>query len=109
MTTATDTIETPDRREVTGAKFSLDSMEYARSQSWRAVAQMADGIRPGMTEAQAQEHSMGVLKQMGMDRIWHPLIVRFGEATLATFKERTDPTRVLGHLLRRHRPRMAGP
>lgn len=95
-TTATDTAETPDRREATGSKFSLDSMGYARNQSWRAVAQIADGIRPGMTELDAQQHSMGVLKQMGMDRIWHPLIVRFGEATLATFKKRTDPTRVLG-------------
>lgn len=95
-TTATDTAEPPDRREATGSKFSLDSMGYARNQSWRAVAQIADGIRPGMTELDAQQHSMGVLKQMGMDRIWHPLIVRFGEGTLATFKERTDPTRVLG-------------
>lgn len=57
---------------------------------------MAAGIRPGMTEQQAQEHAIGVLKMMGMDRIWHPVIVRFGEATLATFKERTDPTQVLG-------------
>ncbi|AVS76331.1 M24 family metallopeptidase [Paracidovorax cattleyae] len=92
----TDTIDVPDRRQATGTKFSLASMQYARDQSWQAVARMAEGIRPGMTEQQAQEHAKGVLQQMGMDRIWHPIIIRFGEATLATFRERTDPTRVLG-------------
>lgn len=83
-------------REATGAKFSLSTMRYARSQSWEAVRQMAYGIRPGMTEQQGREHATSVLKQMGMDRIWHPVIVRFGEATLNTFKEQSDPSRVLG-------------
>ncbi|WP_369944398.1 M24 family metallopeptidase [Xanthomonas medicagonis] len=92
----TEKIDVPDRREATGTKFSLNSMQFARGQSWNAVTRMAEGIRPGMTEQQAQEHAKGVLHQMGMDRIWHPIIIRFGEATLATFRERTDPTRVLG-------------
>lgn len=95
MTMTTDTIETLDRREAIGSKFSAASMQYARKQSWEAVSKIAAGIRPGMTEQQAQEHAIAVLKQKGMDRIWHPVIIRIGEATLATFKERTDPTRVL--------------
>jgi Xaa-Pro aminopeptidase len=85
-----------DKREATGAKFSLSSMQYARTQSWEAVRRISDGVRPGMTEQEAQTQAGTVLKEMGMDRIWHPIIVRFGEATLKTFKERSDPERVLG-------------
>jgi Xaa-Pro aminopeptidase len=94
-----DIIEATKReaaREATGAKFSLASMQYARSQSWDAVKRIAAGIRPGMTEKQACAHAADVLAQGGMDRIWHPAIVRFGAGTLKTFKEQSDPARALG-------------
>lgn len=84
------------KREATGAGFSLASMQYARIRSWETVREIAAGIRPGMTENQAREHAAGVLAQAGMDRIWHPVIVRFGEGTLKTFKEQSDPARALG-------------
>ncbi len=84
------------KREAHGARFSLASVRYARGQSWDAVQRIAAAIRPGMTEAQACAQAGAILAQAGMDRIWHPVIVRFGEGTLKTFKEQSDPDRVLG-------------
>ena len=84
-----------DPREATGAAFSMDRMRHAREQSWQAVRAIAAGIRPGMTEQQGTDHALQVLAQPGMERHWHPVKVRFGESTLATFRQISDPTRVL--------------
>ena len=35
-----------------------------------------------MTELQAKELARTVLEDMGMDRIWHGILVRFGRSTL---------------------------
>ena len=56
---------------------------------------MAQGMRPGMTEQDGNAHAASVLREMGMDRIWHPVIVRFGEGTLKNFKEQSDSTQIL--------------
>jgi len=85
-----------DLREASGASYDPAKMQYARRQSWTAVRRIAAGIRPGMTEGQASDQALQVLKEMEMDRIWHPIKVRFGESTLATFHEPTPPDRVLG-------------
>ncbi len=85
-----------DAREAHGAQFSLEAMRHAQTRSWDAVREIAATIRPGMTEADARAHAKAVLETLGMDRIWHPCIVRFGEGTLKTFKQRPDPDRVLG-------------
>lgn len=89
------TLET-DRREAHGPVYSLYAMQYARERSWEAVRQIAAEIHPGLTEALARDRATQVLKRLGMDRIWHPSIVRFGESTLKMFNERSDPDRVLG-------------
>jgi Xaa-Pro aminopeptidase len=71
-------------------------MEHAQAMTWRAVEQLASSIKPGMTESEAQGLGASMLKEMGMQRIWHPLIVRFGANTLKTFKQRSDGDPVLG-------------
>jgi Xaa-Pro aminopeptidase len=48
-----------------------------------------------MTELQAGERAQAILEDMGMDRLWHKTLVRFGEGTLKTFHEEADPDRVL--------------
>jgi len=83
-------------REAVGPKYSLAAMAHAREESSAAVRRIASGIVPGMTEQQANVHARAVLDGMGMQRIWHPVIVRFGEATLKKYNERSDPDRVLG-------------
>lgn len=86
----------PDRREAHGPVFSPESMQYARAQSWKAVQRIAARVQPGMTEGAATDMAAEVLRHLGMDRIWHPTIVRFGSHTLKTFQEPSDPGQVLG-------------
>jgi len=64
--------------------------------TWRAIEALSRLIRPGMLESEARELGKKVLADLDMQRIWHPLLVRFGANTLKTFKERSDGDPVLG-------------
>jgi hypothetical protein len=86
----------PDRREAHGAAFSMESMQHARARSWEAIRRIAARVQPGMTEAQTAELAADELQRLGMDRLWHPTKIRFGEDTLKKFREASDPGRVLG-------------
>ncbi len=83
-------------REAVGTHFSAASMRRVRVLSQEAVRRIAAAVRPGMTEQQACDQAMVILRNMGMQRVWHPVFVRFGAGTLTTFRERSDPDRVLG-------------
>jgi hypothetical protein len=76
--------------ETVGSKFTIASMQYARDRTWDVVERVAGMIRPGMLESEAVEQCRAVLEEMDMDRIWHPILIRFGENTLKTFKQRSD-------------------
>ncbi|MCM2494033.1 M24 family metallopeptidase [Burkholderia glumae] len=84
-----------DRREAVGERFSLDAMRHAREMTWRAVAAMRDEIPVGMRESEANARCNTLLTEMGMDRIWHPVLIRFGRSTLKTFGERAEADPVL--------------
>nr|WP_028217367.1 M24 family metallopeptidase [Paraburkholderia oxyphila] len=88
-------MSTVDKQAV-GEKFSPDAMEHARVMTWKAVQQIADAIQPGMRESEANARAKAVLQVLGMERIWHPVIVRIGENTLRTFRERSAEDPVLG-------------
>jgi Xaa-Pro aminopeptidase len=77
-------------QEAVGKDFSNESMKYARDRTWDAIRLVAPLIRPGMSESQATAMFLSNLKELGMDRIWHPALVRFGENTLKTFKQRSE-------------------
>jgi hypothetical protein len=83
-------------REAVGPTFSMPAMLRARERTFEAVNQVAAAIRPGMSEAQAGETAQTTIEAMGMDRLWHKNLVRFGSGTLKTFHELSDPDRVLG-------------
>jgi Xaa-Pro aminopeptidase len=78
-----------------GLLFSAAAMLEARDRSWRALRDIASRIHPGMREPQAVALAKAVLDEHGMERIWHPCIVRFGANTLKTFRERSAPDTVL--------------
>lgn len=80
-----------DRREAVGTRFSRAAMQTARHRSVAAVQAIADAIEVGMSEAEAGELGLGILHLMGMERSWHPVIVRFGAGTLKTFRQRSAP------------------
>jgi Xaa-Pro aminopeptidase len=77
-------------QQAVGANFVLESMHHARNKTWEVVDKVASLIRPGMLESEALAQCRTVLQDMGMDRIWHPILIRFGENTLKTFKQRSE-------------------
>ncbi|MCU7248146.1 M24 family metallopeptidase [Pseudomonas koreensis] len=83
-------------KEAVGERFVLESMRHAQQLTWKAVDEIAKVIKPGMLESEAQAQGKQILAQLGMDRIWHPLLIRFGANTLKTFKQRSDGDPVLG-------------
>ena len=78
-----------------GAAYSPERMLAARERSWAALRDIASRIEAGMDEAAAVDLAKQRLKAAGMQRIWHPSIVRFGVNTLKTFRQRSEPGTVL--------------
>jgi hypothetical protein len=83
------------RQEAVGAKFSLPAMIRARDLTFEAVREIGAAIGPGMTEAGAYDLAQDVLGRMGMERLWHKNVIRFGEGTLETFHAPIEPDRRL--------------
>ena len=77
-------------KEAVGLAYSLEGMLHAKRMTWEAIGQIARQVKPGMQESAAREMGLQVLREMGMERIWHPLLIRFGANTLKTFKQRSD-------------------
>ena len=87
---------TATSKEAVGLAYSLEGMLHAKRMTWEAIAEMARRITPGMLESEARELGLAILKDLGMERIWHPLLIRFGENTLKTFKQRSEGDPRLG-------------
>jgi Xaa-Pro aminopeptidase len=77
-------------KEAVGERYALETMRHAQQMTWKAIEQIARIISPGMRESEAQLRGKQILSELGMDRIWHPLLIRFGANTLKTFKQRSD-------------------
>ena len=82
--------------EGTGEKFSLAALLDVRARTRRAVHLIADQVQPGMSEEEAKDVARTTLKEMGMRRGWHHIIVRCGPNTTKDFMERSEPGVVLG-------------
>lgn len=82
-------------KEAVGEHYTLETMRHAQQMTWKAIEQIARIISPGMRESEAQLRGKQILSELGMDRIWHPLLIRFGANTLKTFKQRSDGDPVL--------------
>jgi len=70
-------------------------MLRARDLTFQAVRRIAAMIEPGVTEGRGGEIAQEVLEAMGMDRLWHRNVVRFGPGTLETFHGDFQPDYVL--------------
>jgi Xaa-Pro aminopeptidase len=79
------------RREAVGEGFSLPAMIKARDLTFDAVNRIAALVRPGMTEGEAHAGAQSVLEAMGMERLWHKNVIRFGPGTLETFHGAFQP------------------
>lgn len=85
-----------DRQERNGPAFDPAMMLQARERTRAAIARIAAGVAPGMTEEAGQALARQVLKDAGTLRGWHGIHVRFGANTLKNFGEPSAPGVVLG-------------
>lgn len=83
-------------KEAVGQHYNLASMKHAQQMTWQAIEQVAAQIKPGLHESEATAIAKQVLADLGMQRIWHPVLIRFGANTLKTFKQRSEGDPVLG-------------
>ena len=82
-------------KQAVGTNFDIQKMLFARDQTFEAVNRIADKVTVGMTEVDARAMAMDVLREMGMDRIWHPVLVRFGRNTLKISNQASNADVVL--------------
>lgn len=77
--------------EAKGQKFSLEKLLYAQKKSKIALHKIAEAIEIGMFEEDARELAKKILRESGMEREWHPTLVRFGNNTTKLFREPSTP------------------
>lgn len=82
-------------KEAVGQAFSLPAMVRARDLTFEAVRRIGAAIQPGMTEGRGDEVAQEILEAMGMERLWHRSVIRFGPDTLKTFFGDFTPDYVL--------------
>lgn len=81
--------------ERTGEHFSPAKLLDARVRTRQALRDIAAAIKPGMREEAAVQLATAMLKERGMRRGWHKILVRFGPNTLKNFSEPSEPDTVL--------------
>jgi Xaa-Pro aminopeptidase len=78
-------------REAVGTRFDPALMAQARTRSWAVLHGIRARLHPGISEAQAREEAAEVCREHGVERLWHPLIIRIGSNTTKTYRQRSDP------------------
>jgi len=71
-------------------------MHRARELSWAALHGIRQRMRPGISEAEAKIEAAEVFRSLGMERLWHPIVIRIGANTTKTYRERSEPNIRLG-------------
>ena len=83
-------------REAVGQRFDPALMLHARDRSWAALQGIRKRMHPGISEEEARAQAMQVFAELGMERLWHPVIIRIGPNTTKTYRERSLPDVRLG-------------
>ena len=83
-------------REAVGARFNPDLMQRARERSWAALRGIGEHMHPGISEDEAKLAAAEVFREQGVERLWHPPLIRIGANTTKTYRQRSDPAVRLG-------------
>jgi Xaa-Pro aminopeptidase len=86
----------PIQQEAVGNRFDPRLMQHARERTWAALQGIRERMRPGISEDEARAEAAEVFQALGMDRLWHPVIIRIGPNTTKTYRERSDASVRLG-------------
>lgn len=84
------------QREAVGQGFDAARMNRARELTWAALHGIRQRMRPGISEEQAKAEALEVFHSLGMERLWHPIVIRIGANTTKTYRERSEPDVRLG-------------
>lgn len=85
-----------DPREKVGPRFDPALMQRASERSWAALRSIRERMRPGISEAQAKQEAAEVFRELGVQRVWHPVLIRIGANTIKTWRQKSDPDVRLG-------------
>ncbi|WP_306518151.1 M24 family metallopeptidase [Rheinheimera sp.] len=89
-TTTSFSGKTISGKEQVGAGFSLQLMQQAQQKAWQALKAIQHALKPGITEVEAVLLAKDILTAHGADRLWHPVIIRFGANTTKTYDQPSD-------------------
>lgn len=77
-------------REAVGPCYDPELMQRARERSWAALHGIRERMRPGISEEEAKAEAMDVFRELGYQRLWHPVLVRIGANTTKTYRQASD-------------------
>lgn len=83
-------------REAVGARFDPALMRRARERSWAVLQAIHARMRPGIGEDEAKAMAAEVFRELGVERLWHPVLIRIGPNTTKTYRQRSAPDVRLG-------------
>lgn len=83
-------------REAVGQAYDPALMLRARERSWAVLQGIRERMRPGISEDEARAKAAEVFHAHGLERLWHPVVIRIGANTTLSFRERSNPDLRLG-------------
>ena len=83
-------------REAVGRRYDAALMQRARERSWAVLQDIRRRMQPGIGEDEAKAMAAEVFTQHGVERLWHPPIIRIGPNTTETYRQRSDSDVRLG-------------
>ena len=87
---------TDPEREAVGRRFDPALMQRAREKTWAALHGIRQRMRPGISEEEAKFEAAEVFRELGCERLWHPVLIRIGPNTTRTYRQRSEPNVRLG-------------
>ena len=83
-------------REAVGKRYDVELMQIARDKSWAALHGIRARMHEGISEDEARLEAGEVFRELGMERLWHPVLIRIGANTTKTYRQKSDPAVRLG-------------
>ncbi|HET6804849.1 MAG TPA: M24 family metallopeptidase [Frateuria sp.] len=83
-------------REAVGRRYDGVLMQRARERSWVVLHEIRQRLRPGIGEDEAKAVAGEIFLRHGVERLWHPPIIRIGANTTLTYRQRSNPDVRLG-------------